>query len=210
MTGSLALTLVGIACALALLVALRPQLTHTTGGKVLAFVALFLLPSLTMVMGFSEHMEHATTTKFCLSCHVMHDYGQSLLIDDPSYLPAHHFQYNSIPRDHACYTCHTQYTMFGDVDAKIEGLRHLWVQYLGTVPAPKDIKLYQPFNNRECLHCHLGARNFEGASPHNKTPDVLTNIKSGKLSCISSGCHEFIHDVGEIKDQPVWKGGSIE
>ncbi len=58
-------------------------------------------------------MEHATSTKFCLSCHVMEDFGRSLYVDDPSYIPAMHFQNNRVPRDHACYTCHTDYTMFG-------------------------------------------------------------------------------------------------
>jgi nitrate/TMAO reductase-like tetraheme cytochrome c subunit len=210
MAGSIVFVIVGVACALALIVGLRPQLTRTREGKILAFVALFLLPGVTLLMGISEHMEHATSTKFCLSCHVMHDYGQSLLIDDPSYLPARHFQNNNIPRDHACFTCHTTYTMFGDLSAKIRGFHHLRVQYLGTVPAPQDIKLYEPFNNRECLHCHAGARNFEDASPHKKTPDILPNVKSGKLSCVSGGCHEFIHDAGSIKDQTIWKGTTLE
>ena len=209
MTGSISWVIIGVACALALVVGLRPQLTRTREGKILAFLALFIMPAMTLVMGFSEHMEHATSTKFCLSCHVMHDYGQSLLIDDPSYLPARHFQNNSIPRDRACYTCHTTYTMFGDVSAKKRGLRHLWVQYAGTIPRPQDVKLYDPYNNRECLHCHMGARNFESASPHNKTADILTNAKSGKLSCISAGCHEFIHDVASIKDQTIWKGATL-
>jgi hypothetical protein len=37
----------------------------------------------------------------------------------------------------------------------------VYVYYFSTPPAPGNIKLYQPFNNRECLHCHLGARSFE-------------------------------------------------
>jgi len=139
----------------------------------------------------------------------MADHGKSLYNDDPSFLPARHFQNNSVPRDHACYTCHTDYAMFGTVRAKLRGLRHLQVQYLGTIPTPEEIKLYQPYNNRECLHCHMGARNFESASPHNKTADILTNAKSGKLSCISAGCHEFIHDVASIKDQTIWKGATL-
>ena len=37
-------------------------------------------------------------------------------------------------------------------------------------------------------------------STHNKNPDRLSLIKSNKLSCVSSGCHEFIHDVASLKD----------
>jgi hypothetical protein len=28
----------------------------------------------------------------------------------------------------------------------------VYIQYLGKIPVPADIKLYTAFNNRECLH----------------------------------------------------------
>jgi hypothetical protein len=96
--------------------------------------------------------------------------------------------------------------MFGTINAKLKGLRHLWVQYIGTIPKTGEIKLYEPFNNRECLHCHLGQRRFEETTHHDKTPALPTDIKSGKQSCISAGCHEFIHDVEALNDAPMWKG----
>jgi nitrate/TMAO reductase-like tetraheme cytochrome c subunit len=197
--------LIGIAALLAILVTARAELTRAQGGKILAFLALFIFPVLAVWVGFSEHMERATTTQFCLSCHVMEDYGRSLRVDDPSYIPAVHFQNIEVPRDHACYTCHTTYTMFGTVNSKMRGLHHLWVQYLGTVPQPQDIKLYEPYNNRECLHCHLGARRFEEASEHHKKPDMLAQTKSGALSCTSAKCHDTIHDVATLKDATFWK-----
>jgi len=98
-------------------------------------------------MGASEHMERSKETQFCLSCHVMDPYRRSLHIDDPTYVPAAHFQNARIPRDEACYTCHTDYVMYGSILAKLRGLRHVYVQYLGTVP--KTIQLYNPYNNRE-------------------------------------------------------------
>ena len=30
-------------------------------------------------------------------------------------------------------------------------------------------------------------------------------VKSGKLSCVSSGCHEFVHDVASLNDATFWK-----
>jgi cytochrome c-type protein NapC len=191
--------------ALALLVGLRAHVTRSREGKILAFVALFILPLAAAGLGFTAHMERAQSKTFCLSCHVMNDYGRSLSIDDPSYLPARHYQNNLVPRGDACYTCHTDYTMFGTVTAKLRGLRHLWVQYAGVIPKPEEIKLYTPYNNRECLHCHLGARRFEEATAHHKTPELLDAAKSGQKSCLSSGCHEFIHDVGSLKDAAFWK-----
>ena len=82
-------------------------------------------------------------------------------------------------------------------------LATVWV--LGTIPKPEEIKLYQPYNNRECLHCHLGARRFEEGSGHHKTPDLLQSVKSGQKSCLSSGCHDITHDVGSLKDAAFWK-----
>ena len=171
----------------------------------LAFVALLVLPAFAVWGGFSEQMERAQSTSFCLSCHIMTDFGRSLYVDDPSYLPAQHFQNNRIPRERACYTCHTYYTLFGGVQAKLKGVRHLWVQYVVGAPKPEAIKLYDPFPNSECLHCHLGARRFEEGSAHQKIPDLLSRVKSGKLSCVSSGCHEFVHDVASLKDATFWK-----
>ena len=198
--------LAAAAAALALLVAFRTSITRARGGKVVAFFALFLLPAAAVWAGFASQMEHATSTAFCLSCHVMNDFGRSLYVDDSSYIPAVHFQNNRVPRDRACYTCHTDYTMFGTVHSKLRGVRHLYVQYLGTIPAPDRIRLYTPYNNRECLHCHAGARNFEGQSSHTKTPTMFGDITSGRLSCVSSKCHDTVHDVGTLSDATFWKG----
>ena len=197
---------IAIILALAVLLALRAELTRARGGKILAFVVLFVAPVLAVSLGFSEHMERAESTQFCLSCHVMHDFGQSLYVDDPSYIPAKHFQNHLVPRDHACYTCHTDYTMFGTVHAKFRGLRHVYIQYLGKIPAPADIKLYTPFNNRECLHCHAGMRVFEEEPKHTKTPDMMRQILSNQMSCMTSKCHDTVHDVGTLKDATFWKG----
>ncbi len=196
----------GVAAGLAVLVAVRADLTKLRNGKILAFIALFVLPALALYGGFSMHMERAQTTEFCLSCHVMADFGRSLYVDDPSYIPAIHFQNNRVPPDRACYTCHTDYAMFGGIRSKLRGVRHLAVQYLGTVPAPDRIRLYEPYNNRECLHCHAGARKFEEQAAHVKTPERLAEITSNVLSCSASKCHDTIHDVGTLADATFWKG----
>lgn len=184
----------------------RPAITVTRGGKIMAFLVLLLLPILCGAMGISSELERSKTTKFCLSCHIMEPYGQSLRVDDPSYLAAAHFQNHRVPADSACYTCHTNYAMFGSVKAKMAGLRHIYIYYLTTPPAPENIKLHEPYNNRECLHCHLGARSFEEGAVHNADPDLLPGVKANKLSCISSGCHEVAHNVATLNKVKMWKG----
>ena len=45
---------IAVALGLALLVALRVELTRARGGKILAFVTLFIVPALAMWLGFSD------------------------------------------------------------------------------------------------------------------------------------------------------------
>ena len=197
----LVIGLVMLTGALILYLVLKPSATADRGGRVLAFVALFILPSFVLFFSSSEHIERAKTTDFCLSCHVMDDYGKSLFVDDEEYVPAKHFQNNLVPHEKACYTCHTDYTMFGDMAAKLRGLKHIYVQYLGTIP--DTLRLYTAYNNRECLHCHEGARSFEESPWH--------NVEMNELSCMTSGCHDAIHGVHELNNVVYWKeAGQLE
>jgi len=188
-------------------VAFRIDLARTRGGRVLIFLAFLVFPLMASWGGASAQLERSKRTSFCLSCHVMSDFGKSLHVDDPSYVPAAHFQNHRISPDEACYTCHTDYTMYGGLGSKIRGLRHVYVEYFGTIPEPKNIKLYNPYNNRECLHCHLGARSFEQHEKHSKTPQMMADIKSNRLSCMSNNCHDTVHDVDTLKDAKFWNGG---
>lgn len=193
---------------LAGLVASKPSVTSSRGGKILAFVSILLFPVLAASLGVDEHVERSKATAFCTSCHVMENYGKSLHVDDASYLPAAHFQNNRVPRDKACYTCHTDYTLYGGFKSKLRGLRHLYVQYLGKIP--EKVELYNAYNNRECLHCHGGARTFEEGATHNIEDGRLDLIKSNQLSCSSTGCHEVVHNASGLKDVKLWSEGSKE
>lgn len=203
---ALIIALVLISIALIGVLVARPGVTATQGGKVIAFLVLFLLPILSAGLGVSNELERSKTTRFCLSCHIMEPYGQSLRVDNPTYLAAAHFQNHRVPADEACYTCHTNYAMFGSMKAKMAGLRHVYVYYLTKPPAPESIKLHEPYNNRECLHCHQGARSFEQGAVHTADPDLLPSVKANKVSCVSSGCHEIVHNVATLSKVKMWEG----
>lgn len=195
-----ALTLLTIG--LTAVILMYPELTRQRGGKVSAFFPLFIMPVVVGALVARDHLERSKETSFCLSCHVMEDYGKSLYLDDPVALPAIHFQNHRVSPEAACYTCHTNYTMYGDISSKLRGLRHVYVQYLGRVPAAAEIKLYQPFNNRECLHCHAGARGFEENGVHSADPDALVQMKSNQISCLS--CHDTVHAIGTLDKAKFW------
>lgn len=194
--------LIGVCILLIVFVISRPSLTVSPGGKAMAFVVLFLLPVVVASMGAAEHMQRSEETQFCLSCHVMAPFGRSLHYEDLSYIPAAHYENSRVPRDQACYTCHTDYVMYGTILTKIRGLRHVWVEYFGTVPKPDQIHLYTPYNNRECLHCHAGARSFVEQPVHIA---IMSNIVSNQISCVSSGCHGNVHNPAHADQMKLWK-----
>jgi nitrate/TMAO reductase-like tetraheme cytochrome c subunit len=193
------LALIAVCVVVLLWLLAKPNVLRGNGGRLVAFVGLFFLPGLAMSLGGIVQLENSKKTEFCFSCHVMEPYRQSLEIADPSYLPAAHYQNNRVPRSHACYTCHTDYTMYGDVSAKFRGLRHLWVNYLGSIP--DKLELYTPYKNRECLGCHGGSRTFEESEMH---ADIRAELTAEEMSCLE--CHEFVHDVANLADQEMWKG----
>lgn len=178
---------------LAALLTVRPAISIGTGGKIFSFVALCVLPILSIFSVTTQHLERSKQTSFCLSCHVMEPYGKSLHADASEQIPAVHYQNQYVPKDHACFTCHTDYAMYGDIRAKLRGLKHVYVNYIGTVPA--HIKLYDPYNNRECLHCHGGSKRFEESVGHTADETEMQKIKSGQESCLSAECHDRAHEV---------------
>ena len=88
--------------------------------------------------------------------------------------------------------------MFGDLHAKVRGLKHLYVYYFKEIP-PK--LLYEPYKNRECLHCHANARSFEEKSPHK---EMRAQLISNEMSCLT--CHNTIHNIGQLDKAKIWKG----
>lgn len=178
---------------LVLVLAWRPDLAQDSGGRVFAFIVLFLLPVFGGVMAARTHLEHSRSTSFCLSCHVMEPFGASLEADAP-YLAASHYQNHLVPSGQACYSCHTDYTMYGGLAAKWRGLQHVYAYYIGGAPEPEAIRLYGAYNNRECLYCHDGAKSFE-EFPMHRPPEMREALQRNETSCLL--CHRPAHGVGQ-------------
>lgn len=180
----------------------RPAMTRERGGRMLAFLLILVFPILALQVGANVHLEHSKSTEFCLGCHEMEVYNKSLHVDDEEFLAAVHYQNARVPQEKACFTCHTDYTMYGDVTAKLRGLRHVLVHYTGQTP--EEIELYQPYNNRECLHCHGEARSFLEESAHTEEDTTMTSLLANRMSCLESGCHDVAHGVDELEDYEMW------
>jgi cytochrome c-type protein NapC len=185
-------------------IVVKPAITSSVTGKMLAFIAFCILPVLCGSMAASTHIERSKQTKFCISCRIMEPYGKSLYVDEPSYIPASHFQNHRVPPDAACYTCHTDYGLYGGLRAKLGGVRHIFIQYFGTPPSRKISSCTFLITNRECLHCHAGARSFEDNAVHTAIRDQLTG---NEMSCMSSGCHDTVHNVKDQSRMKFWTPG---
>jgi cytochrome c-type protein NapC len=194
--------LIAVTIVLAAVFFVRPSVTAGATGKVLAFVALCVLPVLCIDAGMSAHMQRSEQTQFCISCHTMETHGQSLYIDDPNAIPAQHFQNHLVPADTACYACHTDYTIFGPLKDKLQGMKRIYMQYVST--PPKVIEISGGYSNLQCLHCHAGARGFMENPIHSA---LMASLASNQVSCITSGCHDSIHNASEVGNLKMWRPG---
>jgi cytochrome c-type protein NapC len=179
---------------------IRPSVTAGAAWRTLAFIGLCVLPAMCVVGGLNTHMQRSEQRQFCISCHDMVPYGKSLYVDDPSHIPAQHFQNHRVPADTACYACHGDYTIYGPLKDKMAGLTRIYMQYVSTPPNP--ITIPGGFKNGQCLHCHLGARSFEENPVHAAIRDSLI---SNQMSCLTSGCHDTAHDVANLSHVKFWK-----
>jgi hypothetical protein len=198
----LLIALIAVTVALAVFFFIRPSATAGAREKILAFIGLFILPVLCVGGGMSVHMQRSEQTRFCISCHAMQPYGRSLYVDNSSYIPAAHFQNHRVPANQACYACHADYAIYGPLVDKLRGLKRIYVQYLSTPPA--HITIPGGFNNSQCLHCHAGARDFDGNAVHQA---IMDSLISNKISCVTSGCHDTVHDIASLSHAKFWSSG---
>jgi cytochrome c-type protein NapC len=189
---------IALVCAVALFFAVD-KLPASRGAWIVVGLIVCALPALATTVGTSYAVKASSSTEFCLECHEMEEYGRSLFIDDRAVLPAVHYQFRLVDRDQVCYSCHTDYAMWGDVKAKLNGLQHVWVHYLGEVP--ETLELYQPYPNYNCLHCHEDARSYVEVAAHQSQFEALS---SGERSCLE--CHGQGHALERLEEGEFWLG----
>jgi cytochrome c-type protein NapC len=189
--------IVGLAVIVLLFLGAR-SLAGQTIGRVVLLVGLVALPILLSAGNISYGFHQSSTTSFCLSCHEMRDYGKSLFVDNKQAVVAVHYQNRLVDRETVCYSCHKDYAMFGDVTAKMNGLRHVWAHYIAGVP--KKIELYHPYPNSNCLHCHDDMRRFVEGPAHKP---IMSALYAGTTSCLS--CHKIAHDMAKVQADNFWQ-----
>jgi len=173
------------------------SLAQQTAGRLVLLAGLVVLPIAVAGTGVTTGAIHSSKPEFCLDCHEMGPWGKSLFVDNPRSLVAMHYQKRLISRDQVCFACHTNYAMFGTMQAKLNGLRHVYYHYIGGVP--ETIELAQPYPNSVCLHCHEDARAYIEHPAHQ---DVRRELSENTTSCLS--CHDIAHDMAGVEAGNFW------
>ncbi len=171
----------------------RPALTAVS--RVWLLFGLGVLPIGLATAGNIQGYEATKQRPFCGSCHVMVPHASDS--NDPKSLSlASRHGRNKLFGEENCYMCHADYGMYGTITTKIGGMHHVWA-YLTeyrNVPveqAVKTIHLYEPYPNANCMHCHSTHLEIWNRQPDHKA--ALEEVRSGKISCASGGCHGFAH-----------------
>ena len=149
------------------------------------FLGVCVLPFPVMLMSTAVGLEQAKAVDFCSSCHVMAVFVDDM--EDPSStgLAALHYQNRYIQEDH-CYVCHTNYGLFGTVEAKVGGLTHIWEETTGTYPLP--IRAKGGYQFTICLNCHGLSAKFAKNDLHQA---VIGEVLAEKAAC--TDCHVRSH-----------------
>ena len=158
----------------------------TPGLKELLLLPLVVLPPAIVFFGYAYGIERSKDIASCGSCHVMGPYLADLQNPDSGTLAATHYK-NRYIQEHHCYTCHTDYGMFGTMQAKLDGLGHVVRNVSGRYALP--LKINHPYPTRRCLGCHGASQKFLKSEGHPK--EDLPKLLSGETSCID--CHGPAH-----------------
>ena len=171
----------------------RPALDP--GVKLWLFLGLGVFPIGAAAAGNVEGFEATKKRTFCGSCHVMTPHAGDA--DDPASasLAARHSR-NKLFGDESCYTCHADYGKLGTVMTKLGGMRHVWLYYTEYRNTPLEeakqtIHLIKPYPNANCMQCHSTEDALWQKPPDHKSS--LEDVRSGKVSCASAGCHGYAH-----------------
>jgi nitrate/TMAO reductase-like tetraheme cytochrome c subunit len=177
------------ACELFLLAWLGRELRRTgltPALKPWLAMAFLALPVGFVFFAYSSGIEGSKRPDSCGSCHVMKPYLADLRDPKSEGLAATHYKNRYIQENH-CYTCHTDYGVFGTVQAKFEGLGHVVRNTTGDYTLP--LKIAHPYQNSRCLSCHGESQKFLKSEGHPK--EEMLKLTTGQVSCLE--CHGPAH-----------------
>jgi cytochrome c nitrite reductase small subunit len=161
------------------------HLSQSSFWKIVAFIGIVLVPMAAMGLANYHTFEGVHEVAACARCHVMMPMVNDLKDSKSNTLAARHYKNQWISQNQ-CYGCHSDYGLSGNLEAKMEGFRHLARYTSRTYQEP--IKMRGHFNNNNCLKCHQEMPKFEAVKSHQSVMALLTE---SSMSCLN--CHGQAH-----------------
>jgi cytochrome c-type protein NapC len=95
--------------------------------------------------------------------------------------------------------------MFQTIKAKSAGLGHVWAYVTEYHSVPVDealrrIEMHRPYPNANCIQCH--STRLPGWLEVQDHRGMLGDLRSGRVSCASRGCHGPAHPFGRGAEAP--------
>ena len=197
------LWLVGIAIALPAIVIATMGLVRGRLPAVLSVPGVILIPVFAYLIGALVVMEESKRVTFCGSCHEpMHPLVASLDQDNGS-LASLHWRIGAVSHEEACFQCHSGYGIWGTLNAKIAGLRHMLHTVTGNYEYPLAAKR---FDISSCLGCHAEAVGFRAQEAH-RDLDLQKQLLAGEIGCAGT-CHPDAHPADALHGARAAAGGA--
>ena len=154
-------------------------------ARLLLFAGVCCVPFPAVLMSAAVGLEQSKAVVFCDSCHLMGAFVQDMKDADSRSLSAVHFRNRYIQDEH-CYSCHTDYGLFGTLEAKVGGMAHVWSEFSGAGSGMVRPKTNYRFTI--CLNCHGQSAKFIRQKGH---AGVVGKVMSGQSMCTE--CHNRSH-----------------
>jgi cytochrome c nitrite reductase small subunit len=192
------ISLAGVLAALALIgfvLLFRRRHIAAAASQWMLFIGICVMPLPVMLLGSAVGLERAKDVSFCQQCHVMRHFVTDMQDPRSERLAAVHFKNRYIQRSH-CYVCHTDYGLFGTMEAKMAGMGHIWKESTGSYTLP--VRMSKPYRFMICLDCHAQSAKFEKVKQHQ---GLVPKVARGEAGCTS--CHGSSHPGPEQRE--VWR-----
>ncbi len=160
--------------------------------------ALVSLPVTAFVLASLVLMERSKATEFCASCHVMTPVLASVYEENGS-LASIHVRRGAVRTGTSCYGCHSGYGIWGDVEAKLAGMRHMIHEVTGGYDYP--LRMRGAFDINACLDCHAESIRFRSVEAHG-VEEIQQWLVSRQMGC-TGACHPAAHPAAALSGEGV-------
>jgi cytochrome c nitrite reductase small subunit len=162
-------------------------------ARLLLFIGVCCVPFPAVLMSAAVGLEQSKAVGFCNSCHPMGAFVADMKDPGSRSLSAVHFRNRYIQDEH-CYNCHTDYGLFGTLQAKLGGMSHVWSEFAGAGSGQVRPKTNYRFTI--CLNCHGQSSKFIQQKEH---AGVVNKVLAGQSVCTE--CHQRSH-AGQPQGRP--------